>query len=59
MKEVKIVNNLLPNVKLNSVSLTSVNKLFYVGSYVVCEQIRLAKEEKRKETRKTMAVENI
>ena len=48
MKEVKIVNRLLPNVELNPASVTSVNKLLYTGSYVVCEKLGMLKKKKRK-----------
>ena len=48
MKEVKMVNKLLPNVELNPASVTSVNKLLYAGSYVVCEKLGLLKKKKGK-----------
>ena len=48
MKEVKIVNRLLPNVELNPASVTSVNKLLYTGSYVVCEKLGMLKEKKER-----------
>ena len=45
MKEVNIVNGLLHNVYMEKVDVTSVNRLLYAGSYVVCERMGLMKSK--------------
>ena len=50
-REVGLVNRLLTNMTGSCVDVTSVNKLLYAGSYVVCERLGLMK--KRKETLKS------
>ena len=50
-REVCLVNRLLSNMAGSCVDVTSLNKLLYAGSYVVCERLSLMK--KRKETLKS------
>ena len=50
-REVSLVNRLLSNMAGSCIDVTSVNKLLYAGSYVVCERLGLMK--KRKETLKS------
>ena len=44
-REVALVNALLHNVFIPDVNVTSVNKLLYAGSYVVCERLGLFKKK--------------
>ena len=51
MCEVNMVNKVAINIKLDQVDVTSVNKLLYACSFVVCERLGLMK--KRKESLKS------
>jgi len=42
-KEVFAANNLLHNVDVGEVNVSTVNRLIYSGSYVVCERLSLMK----------------
>ena len=44
-REVALVNALLHNVFIPDINVTSVNKLLYAGSYVVCERLGLFKKK--------------
>ena len=46
-KQASIVNGLLHNIFIDNVDVSSVNKLLYAGSYVVCERLGLLKAKKQ------------
>jgi len=46
MKEVSLVNNMLHNVDVGEVNVSTLNRLIYAGSYVVCERLGLMKPKK-------------
>ena len=45
LKEVSLVNRLLGNLSLICHDVSSVNKLLYAGSYVVCERLGLMEKK--------------
>ena len=45
-KEVSLVNGLLHNIEIDDVNVSSVNKLLYAGSLVVCERLGVVKSKK-------------
>ena len=47
LKEVCVINSLLHNVDVGEVNVSSVNRLIYAGSYVVCERLGLMKQNKK------------
>lgn len=47
IREVNLVNRVTPNLKLDRVDVTSVNRLLYAGSFVVCERLGLMKKRKK------------
>jgi len=46
MKEVCAVNELLHNVDVGEVNVSTINRLIYTGSYVLCEKLGLMKPKK-------------
>ena len=49
MREVSLVNRLLPNILPSCTDVNAVNKLLYAGSYVVCERLGFMNKKKAKQ----------